>query len=97
MKSFNLSEWALDHRSLLWYFMGIFVVVGVASYIGLGREEDPAFSIKTMTISVAWPGASVLDTINQVTDRVEKKLEELDSLDYTKSITGPGKTTSSST
>ena len=46
-----------------------------------------------MTISVAWPGASVLDTINQVTDRVEKKLEELDSLDYTKSITGPGKTT----
>ena len=93
MKSVNLSDWALNHRSLVWYFMIVFMAVGVMSYRGLGREEDPNFTIKTMVISAKWPGASVEDTINQVTDRIEKKLEELDSLDFTRSITSPGQTT----
>lgn len=91
MKDFNLSEWALDHRSMVWYFMIIFMVAGVFAYLNLGREEDPAFTIKTMIIQANWPGASVDETIMQVTDRIEKKLEELDSLDYTRSITTPGK------
>ena len=56
---FNLSEWALRHRSLVWYFMGIFAVMGVVSYLNLGREEDPSFTIKTMLIQAQWPGASV--------------------------------------
>src|ERR1043165_3475625 len=47
---FNLSESALRHRSLVWYFMAIFAVMGVASYLNLGREEDPSFTIKTMLI-----------------------------------------------
>ena len=91
MKDFNLSDWALDHRSMVWYFMIVFMVAGVFSYLSLGREEDPAFTIKTMIIQANWPGASVNETITQVTDRIEKKLEELDSLDYTRSITTPGK------
>lgn len=92
MKSFNLSEWALRHRSLLWYFMIVFSVAGLFSYLNLGREEDPAFTIKTMIISAQWPGATVEDTIKQVTERIEKKLEELPQLDYTRSMTTPGST-----
>ena len=89
---FNLSEWALQHRSLVWYFMGIFAVMGVASYLNLGREEDPSFTIKTMLIQAQWPGASVDEMSKQVTERIERKLEELDTLDYTKSMTTPGQT-----
>ena len=92
MKKFNLSDWALDHSSMVWYFMIVFVLLGITSYIELGREEDPSFTIKTMTISAAWPGASVEETTLQVTERIERKLEELESLDYTKSMTTPGQT-----
>ncbi|MFZ5738263.1 MAG: efflux RND transporter permease subunit [Pseudomonadota bacterium] len=93
MKSFNLSDWALQHRSLVWYFMIAFMAAGLFSYLELGREEDPAFTIKTMVIQAKWPGASAEETTRQVTDRIEKKLEELESLDYTKSITTAGETT----
>lgn len=93
MKKFNLSDWALEHRSLVWYFMIVFVVAGAFSYINLGREEDPAFTIKTMIINAQWPGASAEDVTKQVTDRIEKKLEELDALDYTRSETKAGETT----
>ena len=90
MKGFNLSDWALNHRSLVWYFMAVFLVAGVASYVKLGREEDPHFTIKTMVVQANWPGASVEETLNQVTDRIEKKLEELDGLDFTRSVTTAG-------
>ncbi|MBB4094914.1 efflux RND transporter permease subunit [Brucella pecoris] len=90
-KGFNLSDWALNHRSLVWYFMLVFLVAGLISYIDLGREEDPEFTVKTMVVQANWPGASVEETLNQVTDRLEKKLEELDTLDYTRSITTAGK------
>ncbi len=93
MKPFNLSDWALHHRSLVWYFMIAFMAAGLFSYLNLGREEDPAFTIKTMVIQAKWPGASAEETTRQVTDRIEKKLEELESLDYTKSITVAGQTT----
>lgn len=92
MKKFNLSDWALDHRSLVWYFMIIFIVAGLMSYQNLGREEDPNFTIKTMLIQAQWPGASAEEVTEQVTERIEKKLEELESLDYTKSITTSGQT-----
>jgi multidrug efflux pump subunit AcrB len=93
MKSFNLSDWALAHRSLVWYFMIAFAAAGLFSYLQLGREEDPAFTIKTMVIQAQWPGASAEEVTRQVTDRIEKKLEELESLDYTKSLTVDGQTT----
>ncbi len=92
MKKFNLSDWALDHASMVWYFMIVFGLLGFFSYLSLGREEDPSFTIKTMTISAQWPGASVEETTLQVTERIERKLEELESLDYTRSITTPGQT-----
>ncbi|HCV37521.1 MAG TPA: hypothetical protein DGQ94_02095, partial [Pseudomonas sp.] len=56
-------------------------------------EEDPSFTIKTMVIQTRWPGATQHETLYQITDRIEKKLEELDSLDYTKSYTRPGEST----
>jgi multidrug efflux pump subunit AcrB len=93
VKKFNLSDWALEHRSLVWYFMIVFILAGAFSYIGLGREEDPNFTIKTMIIQVQWPGASAEEVTKQVTDRVEKKLEELESLDFTRSETVAGQTT----
>jgi multidrug efflux pump len=93
VKSFNLSDWALEHRSLVWYFMIVFVLAGTFSYINLGREEDPAFTIKTMVINAQWPGASAEEVTRQVTDRIEKKIEELDALDYTRSETTAGQTT----
>ncbi|UWU19185.1 efflux RND transporter permease subunit (plasmid) [Rhizobium sullae] len=93
MKKFNLSDWALEHRSLVWYFMLVFVLAGTFSYLNLGREEDPNFTIKTMVINARWPGASAEEVARQVTDRIEKKLEELDSLDYVRSQTVAGQTT----
>ncbi|MGX1307481.1 multidrug efflux pump subunit AcrB [Amorphus suaedae] len=93
MKPFNLSEWALNHRSLIWFFMIMASVAGILAYFNLGREEDPNFTIKTMVVSAAWPGASVQDMTTQVTDRLERKLEEIPTLDYTKSLTSPGSTT----
>jgi multidrug efflux pump len=93
MKSFNLSDWALEHRSLVWYFMIAFMAAGLFAYLQLGRQEDPDFTIKTMVIQAQWPGASPEEMARQVADRIEKKLEELESLDYTKSVTVAGQTT----
>src|SRR5271156_4765317 len=93
MSSFNLSDWALGHRSLVWYFMVAFMAAGLFSYLHLGRQEDPDFTIKTMVIQAQWPGASAEEITRQVTERIEKKLEELESLDYTKSVTVAGQTT----
>ena len=87
---FNLSEWALRHRSLVVYLMLMVSVAGVLSFTSLGRNEDPPFTIKTMVVKVLWPGASLEETVSQVTDRIEKKLEETPSLDYLKSYTKPG-------
>jgi multidrug efflux pump subunit AcrB len=91
--TFNLSEWAIKHQSFVWYLMFVGLLMGVFSYMNLGREEDPSFTIKTMVIQTRWPGATVDETLEQVTDRIEKKLEELDSLDYVKSYTRPGEST----
>ncbi|HEX9534214.1 MAG TPA: efflux RND transporter permease subunit [Stellaceae bacterium] len=93
MKGFNLSEWAINHRSFVWYLMLLFVVAGVLSYGKLGREEDPTFSIKTMIVQTSWPGATIDDTMLQLTDRIEKKLQETPYLYYLKSYTKPGVST----
>lgn len=93
MRNFNLSEWALRHRSLMWYFMLVSMLAGALAYINLGREEDPSFTIKTMLVSAQWPGASAEDVTNQVTERIERKLQELPALDFTRSMTTSGSTT----
>ncbi len=90
MTRFNLSDWALQHRSFVWFLLVVSMVAGVLAYGNLGREEDPNFTIKTMIIGAALPGASIEETLKQVTTRIETKLEELDELDFTRSVTTPG-------
>ena len=92
-RSFNISEWALGHRSVVWFLVIIIVAAGAMSYSRLGRNEDPNFTIKTMVVQVLWPGANITDTLQQVTDRVEKKLQETPGLDYIKSYTVAGTST----
>ena len=90
---FNLSEWALNHRPVVVYFMIVAVLAGLGSYHRLGRSEDPTFIIKTMVVQAAWPGASVEDTLKQVTERLERKLQETPKLDFLRSYTTAGVTT----
>jgi multidrug efflux pump len=90
---FNLSGWALKHRSVVAYLMVIAVIAGVASYFRLGRSEDPTFVIKTMVVQAAWPGASIDETLKQVTERLERKLQETPHLDFLRSYTRAGVTT----
>ena len=93
MTGLNLSEWALKHRSLTAYLMLVFVAAGIISYLRLGRSEDPSFVIKTMVVQAAWPGASVEETFKQVTERLERTLQETPRLDYLRSFTRAGVTT----
>ena len=92
-EGFNLSGWALEHRSLMWFLMAVSILAGIMAYRSLGREEDPPFAIKTMVVEATWLGATVPDMTQQVTDRIEKELQQIDALDYTKSYTTPGRTT----
>ncbi len=90
MTGVNLSDWALKHRSLVVYMMIVAVIAGVLSYYRLGRNEDPAFIIKTMVVQAAWPGASVDETMKQVTERLERSLQETPHLDFLRSFTRAG-------
>ncbi|MBA2125419.1 ACR family transporter [Hyphomicrobium methylovorum] len=89
----NLSTWALNHRSLVIYLMLVAVAAGVFSYNRLGRAEDPTFVIKTMLVHAAWPGATIEETQKQVTERLERKLQETPELDFLRSFTRAGVTT----
>ena len=93
MNRFNLSAWAIAHRSIVYFLMLAIVVVGIASYLRLGRNEDPTFTIKTMVVQAQWPGATLEDTLLQVTERIERKLQETPHLDYLKSFTKAGQST----
>jgi multidrug efflux pump len=87
---FNLSDWALRHKSFVVFLMLISALAGAYSYGKLGREEDPPFTIKTMVVKTLWPGATGSETVLQITDRIEKKLEEVPNLDFVRSYTKPG-------
>ena len=89
----NLSDWALKHRSFIVFAMIAVTLAGLASYFRLGRSEDPAFTFRTMIVQAAWPGATVDETIKQVTERLERELQETRNLDYLRSYTSPGLTT----
>ncbi|HZS83077.1 MAG TPA: efflux RND transporter permease subunit [Stellaceae bacterium] len=93
MTRFNLSEWALRHRSVVTYFMLVIAAAGIWSYLRLGRSEDPDFTVKTMVVQATWPGATVGDTLEQIADRIESKLQETPNLDYLKSYTTAGQAT----
>src|SRR5262252_3831049 len=93
MNGFNLSQWALNHRSVVAFLMIVAVAAGLTSFYRLGRSEDPSFIIKTMVVQAAWPGATVEDTLKQVTERLERKLQETPKLDFLRSYTTAGVTT----
>ncbi len=93
MTHFNLSEWALKHRSFVIYCMLVVMIGGVTAYVRLGRNEDPAFTFRTMIVRAAWPGATLDDTLDQVTERLEQTLKETPHLDFLRSFTSAGVTT----
>jgi multidrug efflux pump subunit AcrB len=89
----NLSEWATRSRALTVYLMAVAVIAGAFAFVNLGRDEDPTFTIKTMLVTAVWPGATIEETQRQLTDRLERRLEETTGLDALRSITRPGITT----
>lgn len=92
MKGFNLTEWSLNHKQFIYFFIILFFIAGIVSYKNLGRMEDPDFTIKQMIVTAAWPGATAQQMEEQVTDKIEKKLQDLPGLDYLKSYSTPGVT-----
>ena len=88
----NLTELSLRHRSLVWYFIIVFTVGGVFAYNALGRMEDPAFTIRQMVVSAAWPGATAAEMQEQVTDKLERRFQDVPGLKQIKSETRPGQT-----
>jgi multidrug efflux pump subunit AcrB len=93
VKGVNLTEWAIRHKSLAIYFMLVSMVAGVFAYLHLGRNEDPEFTVKTMVVHTEWPGATQEETMQQITDRIEKKLQDTPNLYYQKSYTTAGAST----
>jgi len=89
----NLSEWALQRRSLIVFLMIVAVAAGTLSFLRLGRGEDPAITIRTMIVAAGWPGATADETLKQVTERLERTLQETRHLDHVRSYTTAGQTT----
>ena len=93
MPGLNLSKWAIEHRALMAFCMMLVMVAGVRAYFHLGQNEDPAFTVKTMVVRAYLPGATMEETLLQLTERLEKKLQETPHLDTLESYTLPGQTT----
>jgi multidrug efflux pump subunit AcrB len=88
----NLSSWALSHRSFIIFVMIASMVAGAVSYSTLGRNEDPPFTFRTMVVQANWPGATLDETVEQVTERLERKLQEVENVDFLRSFTRAGVT-----
>ena len=89
-KSLNLSEWALKHQQMVVFLMLLLGIAGVLAYTRLGQKEDPEFTVKAMLVQAYWPGSSAQQMAEQVTDKLEKKLQEVAEIDYTTSYAKPG-------
>ena len=92
MSGGNVSIWALRNRSLTLFFMLAVLASGISAFLGLGRDEDPPFTIRTMVVQAAWPGATIEETLLQVTERLERTLQETPNLDRLESYTRAGLT-----
>lgn len=88
----NLSRWAIEHPALLRFFIVLILLLGARSYFQLGQAEDPPFTFKTMLIQAQWPGATAEEVSEQLTERIEKKLQEMPELDFVHSYAKPGET-----
>lgn len=92
MSRFNLSEWSIRNRSVVVFLMIVIVAAGALSFLRLGRAEDPVFTIRTMVVQAQWPGATLDETLLQVTERLERTLQEVPHLDVLRSYTTAGRT-----
>jgi len=89
-EGFNLSKWALDHRPLTVYLMIVLMLLGVAAYFQLGQDEDPPFTFRAMVVRTYWPGATAQQVAEQVTDKLERTLQEVPYSDKIRSYSKPG-------
>ncbi|MES2537537.1 MAG: efflux RND transporter permease subunit [Pseudomonadota bacterium] len=89
---FNLSRWALEHIPLTRYLIVVLLLGGILSYGALGQDEDPPFTFRAMVVRANWPGATALQMAEQVTDKLEKKLQETPYIDKIRSYSKPGET-----
>src|SRR5205085_12525408 len=87
---FNISRWALEHAPLTRYLMVVLMVLGLAAYFQLGQDEDPPFTFRAMVVQAYWPGATAQQVAEQVTDKIEKTLQEVPYADKIRSYTKPG-------
>ncbi|HEU4459031.1 MAG TPA: efflux RND transporter permease subunit [Methylibium sp.] len=87
---FNVSRWALEHAPLTRYLMLVLLVLGVAAYFQLGQDEDPPFTFRAMVVQAFWPGATAEQMAEQVTDKIERTLQEVPYADKIRSYTKPG-------
>jgi multidrug efflux pump len=87
---FNLSRWALEHPALTRYLMVALMVLGMASYFQLGQDEDPPFTFRAMVVRTYWPGATAQQVAEQVTDKLERTLQEVPYADKIRSYSKPG-------
>ncbi|WVN41155.1 efflux RND transporter permease subunit [beta proteobacterium MWH-UniP1] len=87
---FNLSRWAIEHPALIRYLMVVLLVMGVGAFFQLGQDEDPPFNWRVMVIRTAWPGATAIQVAEQVTDRLERTLQEVPYADKIRSYSKPG-------
>ncbi len=90
MKGPNLSAWALTHQQMVLYLIVVLMGAGVLSYLNLGRAEDPDFTFKVMVVRTLWPGATAQEVEQQVTERIERKLQETPWVDTLRSASKPG-------
>lgn len=92
MNGFNLSRWALEHIPLIRYLIGALLIGGIFSYNNLGQDEDPPFTFRSMVVRAVWPGATAVQMAEQVTDKLERKLQETPYIDKIRSFSKPGET-----
>ncbi|MGH8728415.1 MAG: efflux RND transporter permease subunit, partial [Burkholderiales bacterium] len=90
MKHFNLTEWALNHRQFTGFMIVLLMLGGVFAYFQLGQREDPDFAFRVMVVKTIYPGATAQEVEEQLTDRIEKKIQELPNLDHIRSYSKPG-------
>jgi multidrug efflux pump subunit AcrB len=90
VNNFNLSAWAVAHRSLVGFLIALLFAAGGLSYTRLGRAEDPSFTVKLLIVTAIWPGATAAETQNQVAERIERKLQDLAYLDHIVTFVRPG-------
>src|SRR5512133_2075890 len=89
-KGFNLSKWALEHKALTRYLMVVLMLLGVSAYFQLGQDEDPPFTFRAMVVRSYWPGATAQQVAEQVTDKIERTLQEVPYADKIRSYSKPG-------